>query len=495
MTTHPVIMWFRQDLRLTDNAALTAAVATGRPVIPVYVLDLDSPGMWSPGGASRWWLHLSLEALAKDLERLGVRLILLRGPTRSVLPQLADDLHADRIHCTRAYEPWAHTLEEDLQKALKAAGRTFKRFAGSLLFEPEDLATNAGEPFRVFTPFSRKALAAPRPHPPRSAPASILPPSRWPRSDKLRDFDLLPTKPDWAGGLRSNWTPGERGARAQIERFLSDGLATYREHRDRPDLVGTSRLSPHLHHGEISPHTCWHMAAAIAESGGHADAGLETFQKELLWREFSHHLLARFPHLPTDPFRPEFRAFPWVDDAGQLAAWQRGKTGYPIVDAGMRELWATGWMHNRVRMIAASFLVKDLRVPWQSGARWFWDTLVDADLANNSASWQWVAGCGADAAPYFRIFNPVTQGQKFDPEGAYVRRWLPELARLSKEYIHAPWTAPRPALDVAGIRLGEAYPLPIVDHASARREALAAFSSVKGGIVTTSAQTARTNSG
>jgi deoxyribodipyrimidine photo-lyase len=398
--------------------------------------------------------------------------------------QLAEKVGAEAIYCTRAYEPWARTLEEELQAAAKAARRTFKRYAGSLLFEPEDLATNAGGPFRVFTPFARKAQTSPRPHAPRAAPARVPAPSQWPRTETLDELDLLPTNPDWAGGLRAAWTPGEHGARQRLDAFLSEGLIGYRVNRDRPDLLGTSLLSPHLHHGEISPHTCWHTAAAAAEAAGQAGVGLETFRKELLWREFSYHLLVHFPTLPTDPFRAEYAAFPWVEDTAGLAAWQRGKTGYPIIDAGMRQLWVSGWMHNRVRMIVASFLVKDLRIPWQTGARWFWDTLVDADLANNSASWQWVAGCGADAAPYFRIFNPVTQSQKFDPDGTYIRRWVPELARLDTEHIHAPWLAPKAALDAAGVQLEMDYPLPVIDHSLARKQALAAFSSVKGGIVT-----------
>lgn len=484
MNAPPVIMWFRHDLRLTDNAALLAATATGRPVLPVYVLDLEAPGTWAPGGASRWWLHHSLAALATSLERLGSRLILQRGRAQTTLTELADQVGAEAVYCTRAYEPWARAAEDGLQAALVADGRALKRYGGALLFEPEDLATNAGEPFRVFTPFARKVASRNEPRTPRSAPTGIPTPSRWPRSDKLKDFELLPTTPDWAGGLRAAWTPGELGAHKRMETFVGDALEGYRNDRDRPDLAGTSRVSPHLHHGEISPHTCWHMAGAAAQAAGRFEAGLETFRKELLWREFSHHLLVHFPDLPTEPFRAEFTSFPWVDDASRLAAWQRGKTGYPIVDAGMRELWVSGWMHNRVRMIVASFLVKDLRIPWQSGARWFWDTLVDADLANNSASWQWVAGCGADAAPYFRIFNPVTQSQKFDPDGTYIRRWLPELARVGTEHIHAPWMAPKQALDAVGVHLGHDYPQPIVDHAVARKEALAAFSSVKGGTVT-----------
>jgi deoxyribodipyrimidine photo-lyase len=288
----------------------------------------------------------------------------------------------------------------------------------------------------------------------------------------------LPSKPDWAGGLRDAWQPGEAEARKRLTAFLDGPIGDYAVLRDRPDLAATSRLSPHLHFGEISPAQCWH-AASIKSGKGEAK-GAGTFLRELVWREFSYHLLFHNPDLPDAPFRREFAAFPWARDHGDmLRDWQLGRTGYPIVDAGMRELWTTGWMHNRVRMIAASFLIKNLMIPWQAGEAWFWDTLVDADLANNAASWQWVAGSGADAAPYFRIFNPVTQGLKFDPDGAYVRRWVPELSRLAAPDIHCPWESPATVLAAAGVRLGKTYPHPIVDHRAARLRALEAYEHVK----------------
>jgi deoxyribodipyrimidine photo-lyase len=301
------------------------------------------------------------------------------------------------------------------------------------------------------------------------------------RSDALDDWKLLPTAPNWAAGFEIHWQPGEEGARRRLREFIEVGLAHYAQERDRPDRDVTSRLSPHLHFGEISPAQCWHaVRAAQAQAGGRLDGGAEKFLKEVLWREFSCHLLHHWPTLPEAPFKPEFADFPWADDPVGLKAWQAGRTGYPIVDAGMRELWATGIMHNRVRMIAASFLIKDLLIPWQQGERWFWDTLVDADIASNAASWQWVAGSGADAAPYFRIFNPVLQGEKFDPQGAYVRKWVPELGRMPDEFIHKPWDAPLLVLKAAGVELGNNYPHPAVDHGKARDRALAALKSMKG---------------
>ncbi len=315
--------------------------------------------------------------------------------------------------------------------------------------------------------------------PPVARPRSLPPyPSALP-SDPLDDWDLLPSKPDWAGGLRESWTPGEQGAAKRLKAFLDSPIETYADDRDRPDLVGTSRLSPHLAHGEISPRTIWHEVDKAVRAGHVPAKQADKFRAELGWREFSYNLLFHNPDLPTDTLRPEFNAFPWKTDDAALKAWQRGQTGFPIVDAGMRELWETGWMHNRVRMIVGSLLVKHLLIPWQEGERWFWDTLVDADPANNAASWQWIAGCGADAAPYFRIFNPMLQGERYDPEGAYVRRFVPELARLSSKYIHQPWTAPESVLDEAGIRLGRDYPLPVVDHKTGRQRALDAYQSLK----------------
>jgi deoxyribodipyrimidine photo-lyase len=347
-----------------------------------------------------------------------------------------------------------------------------RRFGGSLLYEPEALATGSGQPYRVFTPFWRACLGQPPVRAPLPAPPDMPCVDRSPRSLPL-DHWLLP-KPDWAAGLRATWTPGEAGARLRLQRFLGGPIEDYDQERDRPDLEATSMLSPHLHHGEISPRQCWHAASMAIESGS-ATSGAKSFLRELIWREFSYHLLHHFPTLPAQPFRPEFAAFAWRMDPASLERWQEGRTGYPLVDAAMRQLWQTGWMHNRARMVAASFLVKDLLVPWQDGQDWFWDTLVDADLANNEASWQWVAGCGADAAPYFRIFNPVLQSRRFDPQGTYIRRWLPELAKLPTKNLHAPWESSELSLSDAGVRLGTTYPRPMVEHGDARHRALAAY--------------------
>ena len=482
MSPAPVLLWFRQDLRLSDHRALAAAVATERPIVPVYILDDETPGAWKMGGASRWWLHNSLEALSQDLERLGSRLILGRGSSRDLLIALMGETGAESVHVSRSYEPWARAMEEDIAGELESRGATLHRFQGALLFEPEVPRTKAGDPFRVFTPFYKACLELGPPKAPLPRPLSSLPsPESWPSSDRLEDWGLLPTQPDWAGGIREAWEPGEVGAEVRLQRFMDEAMAGYSDKRNRPDIEGTSCLSPHLHFGEISPHRCWQaIEDRLAEDGKGAKGG-RSFLRELVWREFSYHLLFHWPDLPEKAFRPEFENFPWDEDEAALKAWQRGLTGYPIVDAGMRELWQTGWMHNRVRMIVASFLIKDLMIPWQIGERWFWDTLVDADLANNAASWQWVAGSGADAAPYFRVFNPTLQGKKFDPRGAYVRRYVPEIAGLSDDHLHAPWEAPKEILAAAGIELGKDYPEPMVDHGKARQRALQAYETVKKG--------------
>ncbi len=480
MALAPILVWFRQDLRRADHRALTAAVATGRPILPVYILDDAAAGTWKPGAASRWWLHHSLVSLRKDLSDVGAHLVLRRGDTAQQLLSLADETKATTVVCTRAYEPWATQLETSLNKILAGADLELKRYSGALLKEPEAIRTQAGDPFKVYTPYWRALNATGAPAQPLPPPSAIKAVRSKVASDNLADWKLLPTRPDWAGGMRDTWHPGEAGARANLDLFLQDALKGYSDMRNRPDVVGTSRLSPHLHFGEISPHQCWHAAAAKAHAdNGRSDKGLEVFHKELVWREFSYNQLIHWPTLPEEPFRAGFAAYPWLKDAKALDAWQRGATGYPIVDAGMRELWHTGWMHNRVRMIAASFLIKHLLIPWQQGEAWFWDTLVDADLASNAASWQWVAGSGADAAPYFRIFNPITQGENFDPDGAYVRRWVPEIASLPNDYLNAPWTAPALILAEAGVKIGKTYPHPIVDHVMARARALAGYESVK----------------
>jgi deoxyribodipyrimidine photo-lyase len=483
MPAKPVIVWFRNDLRLTDHRALTAALATGAPVVPLYIHDPQSAGRWAAGAASRWWLHHSLEALGRSLRDLGGDLVLRAGPADRILAQVAAETDAGAVYFSRAYEPWARAAEEAVKQRLASDGIEVKRFAGAMLREPEEVRTKAGEPFKVYTPFWRASIALGPPARPLPAPTAIAMAVRGKgrkvTGDRLQDWRLTPTKPDWAGGLRETWAPGEQGAAARLQSFLETGLSGYADRRNLPALEGTSRLSPHLHFGEITPHVCWHRASESSRAGKGADTGLETFLKELVWREFAYHLLFHWPSLPEQPFKAEFGRFAWSDDDANLVAWQRGRTGYPIVDAGMRELWHTGWMHNRVRMIVASFLIKHLLIPWQSGEEWFWDTLVDADLASNAASWQWVAGSGADAAPYFRIFNPVSQGEKFDAEAAYVRRWVPEIARLPDDVIHAPWTAPAAVLAKAGVRLGVTYPLPIVDHAAARQRALEGYAAIR----------------
>lgn len=469
----PAIVWFRQDLRLADNPALAAACARGGPVLCLYILDeLEA---WPMGGASRWWLHQSLAALSADLRARGATLILRRGPAQSVLGALAAETAAGAVYWNRCYEPAAIARDTEVKTALKDQGLEVRSFNAALLFEPWEIRTKTGDFYKVFSAFWRACALAGAPAPPQPAPGAIRPPQALPQGDDLTDWGLTPVKPDWAGGLRAAWTPGEAGALERLDAFLGGPVNHYRTDRDRPDRPHTSGLSPHLHFGEIGPRQVW--AATRARGGDSTDA--EKFLAELGWREFSHHLLFHVPTLPERNLREAFDAFPWLDDPAALDAWRQGRTGYPIVDAGMRQIWTTGWMHNRVRMIVASFLVKDLLLPWQAGEAWFWDTLVDADLAANSASWQWVAGSGADAAPYFRVFNPVLQGEKFDPDGDYVRRWVPELARLPGAWIHKPWLAPPLTLEGAGIRLGTSYPRPIVDHAAARDRALAAFAKIR----------------
>ncbi len=470
-----VLLWFRHDLRLADHAALQAAIASGHRVLPVFVLD-DTAAKWTTGGASRWWLHHSLAALATSLSSVGAPLVLRRGAALSEIPRLAKEAGAHDVHGGAAVEPAARDTDRALADALRADGVALHRHRTTMLFNPDQRRTQAGGVYGVYTPFARACFAAGGPKPPIAAPHKIAGAAP-PKSDRLDAWGLLPEKPDWAGGLRATWIPGEAGAHARLRDFLKDGLARYDSRRDLPAEGGTSMLSPHLHFGELSGPTVWHAARGAAQDRGN---GLETFLRELLWREFSIYQLWHHPDLPDEPLRAEFARMPWRTDKHGLRAWQRGLTGVPIVDAGLRQLWQTGWMHNRIRMVTASFLVKHLLIPWQDGEAWFWDTLVDADLAANSANWQWVAGSGADAAPYFRVFNPVLQGRKFDADGGYVRRYVPELAGLDNKNIHAPWEAPAAALDAAAVTLGKTYPRPIVDLAEGRSRALAAHATVTG---------------
>jgi deoxyribodipyrimidine photo-lyase len=477
MTT---LVWFRQDLRLADNPARAAAAATGEPVIPVYIFAPAEESGWAPGGASRWWLHGSLSRLRKSLHAIGSSLC-LRASANSLatLQELARECNARRIVWNRRYEPAAIARDHQIKTSLREAGLETQSYNAALLHEPWTIRNKSGGPFQVFTAYWRSCKTLEDPAEPKPAPAALRAPDSWPASHPLEHLELEP-KLDWADGLEAVWTPGSDAAHAHLDRFLAESVDDYASRRDQPAVYGTSRMSPHLHFGEIGPRQIWHaMRRSALARRRHSSWRDSQFLTEIGWREFAYHLLFHFPKTPMEPLKANYARLPWRSDAAALGAWQRGATGYPIVDAGMRELWGTGWMHNRVRMIVGSFLVKDLLLPWAAGARWFWDTLVDADLASNTLGWQWVAGCGADAAPFFRIFNPTTQGTKFDPTGEYVRRWIPEIAGLPNGWLHHPWEAPPQVLEAAAVTLGKTYPLPLVDHGVARKDALAAFAQVK----------------
>jgi deoxyribodipyrimidine photo-lyase len=468
MSERPAIVWFRNDLRVADNPAISAAAKSGRPVTALYVLEEEGPEIRPLGAASRWWLAQSLRALTGRLASLGLTLVLRRGRAEEIVPAMARATNASRVFWNDRYGKGAQ-VDLRIRAELHANGVAVETSAGSLLFEPGTLKTKTGSPMRVFTSFWRAARALDEPRSPLPAPKRLAG-VHGIQGDAIDDWQLEPNKPDWAGGLRETWKPGEAAAAERLAFFVDHSLADYATKRDRPDLERTSRLSPHLRFGELSPVQIWHAIAAAKERGNASERDSEKFLAELGWREFSYQLLHQFPDLAAKNFNPRFDRFPWRRDNAMLFRWQRGRTGYPIVDAGMRELWHTGYMHNRVRMIVASFLVKHLLFDWRTGEAWFWDTLVDADPANNPASWQWVAGSGADAAPYFRIFNPTLQAEKFDPDGDYVRRWVPELAHLKAPIIHKPRRADAPD-----------YPEPIVEHAEARARALAAFQTVRSG--------------
>ncbi|MBU4529725.1 MAG: DNA photolyase family protein [Hoeflea sp.] len=475
--TDAAIVWFRNDLRVSDNAALMAASAHSA-VVPVFIRETNSPAR--PLGAARtWWLHHSLLRLGQKLESLGAPLLLLSGDPAQILPDLVKASGASAVYWNRRYDPSHKEADAALKAELQADGLRAESFAGQLLHEPLRLQTGGGTYYKVYSPFWRAMEPDIEKRPPLPAPQSLTPLSsaRELASEELASWKLLPVNPDWSGGLSDAWTPGEDGAQARLTDFLENRMQGYAERRDIPGMDATSGLSPHLASGEITP-------AQIIDALGNADSDASSsdrskFRKEVGWREFSWHLLANEPGLADRNHNSRFDAFPWINNEKTLHAWQKGLTGYPIVDAGMRELWRTGWMHNRVRMVAASFLTKHLMIDWRQGEAWFWDTLVDADPASNAASWQWVAGSGADAAPYFRIFNPILQGEKFDPDGDYVRKNVPELAEMPAKYIHKPWEAPDSVLEAAGVRLGETYPEPIVDHQAARQRALAAYQQIK----------------
>ena len=469
------LVWLRDDLRLDDNPALAEAAALGDPLTVVYVLDEASPGLRPLGGAAKWWLHHSLAALAADLTASGSRLVLRRGPATRLIPELADETGASQLLWNRRYGGPERTVDAGLKEWAAEHAISATSFQANLMFEPWTVRTGAGGPYKVFTPFWRACLAGSEPRLPLDAPGRLPAPAvgasgQPPASEPLESWGLLPRNPDWSAGLTSTWTPGESGAHGRLEDFVDGPAEEYGTGRDIPGVEGTSRLSPHLRFGEISPFRIWHTLREHFPRREPADVGI--FRSELGWREFCWQLLYENPHLATRNYRPEFDSFKWqTPSPAELTAWQQGRTGYPLVDAGMRQLWQTGWMHNRVRMAAASFLVKNLLADWRLGEAWFWDTLVDADAASNPANWQWVAGSGADASPYFRIFNPVTQSKKFDAEGRYLRRYLPELSALDAKRIHEPWKA-----DTV-----PEYPAPVVGLPESRARALDTYQRLKDG--------------
>ena len=467
MTT--ALVWFRRDLRLLDNPSLQQALRQHHQVVPIYIHDPEAERPWEPGAASRWWLHHSLQSLSQQLNNIGSGLILRRGTSLATLQQLITETGASHVYWNRLYEPALVARDKVIKTQLRQQGIMVSSHNASLIVEPWQVVKGDGQPYRVFTPFWRACLRQGLSFALHAAPDQ-MPPLPQLSSLKLEALTLLPTK-DWARGLTQNWHAGETAAHHAMDIFIENGLNRYREGRDRPDRSDTSRLSPHLHFGEISAARLLHSIQTLGEQEGLLPH-IECWQRELGWREFAHYLLYHFPDTPQHPFDPRFAHMQWEKDPQGLRDWQRGQTGIPIVDAGMRELWHTGWMHNRVRMIVASLLSKNLLIDWQQGARWFWDTLIDADLAANTLGWQWTAGCGADAAPWFRIFNPVLQGQKFDPKGDYVRHWLPELAALPDKYLHRPWELSDSQLLSHGVQPGISYPRPIVDLAHSRQRAL-----------------------
>lgn len=479
------LLWFREDLRITDQPALAAATAHGQPVIALYILSSNG-GQRAPGGAYRWKLHGALHKLRTKLAKLNVPLVLRRGDPVAILKSMVNEQDISTIFWSRRYAPDAVAQDKMIMAELKSRGAMVESFNGKLLAEPWTVKTGAGGWFKVFTPFCRAARGRQGDLRPTPAPAAATPWKTTPDlGDDLESWGLTPaspawSEPDWTQGLAECWPGGEDAAKARMQAFLEDGFKGYKQGRNLPAAPHVSGLSPYLATGEISPRQARQAALNTAEeAGGALDADFETFERELYWRDFSHNLLFFGDDITTKNHQPKFDGFPWAEDEAAFKAWTKGETGFPIVDAGMRELWHTGYMHNRIRMVTASFLTKHLLIDWRRGEEWFWDALVDADPASNPANWQWVAGSGADAAPYFRIFNPMTQGEKFDAEGQYVRQWVPELAGLPDKHLNMPWAAPSALLEKVGVTLGETYPEPIVDHKTARERALAAYKEIK----------------
>lgn len=469
----PSIVWFRQDLRLEDQPALIAAIQQGDPIIPLYIWAPEEIDNWKIGAASKWWLHYSLINLQEELLKRNLHLVIRQANSSlEALLEVIKETNAQTLFWNRCYEPAAVKRDAHIKSILQQNGIQTQIFNGSLLYDPWSILNKQNKPFQVFTPFWKHCLKTNLPTAPLSISQPIASYNQKIKSDPIKALDLLPHI-HWDTGLKASWQPGCHYASIQLKKALNSAIPNYLQDRDYPYLNGTSCLSPYLHYGEISPRIIWQAVKAEKNLDPNQAEG---FLRQLGWREFGYYLLYHFPHTPDEPLYDKFRHLPWTEDYSLLSAWQKGLTGYPIIDAGMRQLWKTGWMHNRVRMLVGSFLVKDLFIPWQEGEKWFWDTLVDADLANNTLGWQWVAGCGADAAPYFRIFNPVLQGEKFDPQGDYVKMWVPELKQMPSKWIHKPWEAPLEVLKQAHVILGKDYPQPIVDHSEARLKALANFS-------------------
>jgi deoxyribodipyrimidine photo-lyase len=480
-SSSPSIVLFQYDLRLADNPALSAAVRREEPLICIYVWNQKATGYAMPGAASRWWIHHSLQSFSDRLKAAGNALTIRIGNTHEVLSNLLREFPKSHVFWNHSCEPTGQDIERDLLTFLKTEKIEGRGFHGNTLVDPATILTQTHTPYRVFTPFWKRLQGTLSLSPPLPAPRTLPPqPSVPPKSLPLDSLKLLP-KIDWAEGIRKCWTPGEQGAQTVLKKFIRSPVTVYAMDRDRPDLPHTSHLSPHLHFGEISPGKLWQAIQHAKQKNRNSQdrKSYDAYLRQIVWREFAQYLLRYFPQTVNEPLASAYQAFPWRLEPDSLRLWQQGLTGFPIVDAGMRELWHTGWMHNRVRMITASFLTKDLLLPWQEGAKWFWDTLVDADLANNTMGWQWVAGCGADASPFFRIFNPITQGIKFDPDGRYVRKWVPELAGLPSPQIHQPWETPPLLLTEANICLGKTYPHPMIDHAEARNRALLAYRQFK----------------
>lgn len=468
---NPVIVWFRQDLRLQDNDALNAAIETGKPIIPLYIKEDESRIHWKMGSSGCFWLHYSLLDLESQFKKLNLKLIIRQGNPMEVLLKLIKETSADALFWNRCYEPASIKRDAEIKATLKSQNMNIQSFNASLLFEPWEISNKQGKPFKVFTPFWNTCLKFEIKKPISLSKKQLEPYSHPIHSDSIESLRLLSRK------LEKFWNPGALHVEKMLNDFLEDGITHYEEMRDRPDLNGVSHLSPYLHFGNISSRMIWDV---VKTKFNQSNAGVTCFLKQLGWREFGYHLLYHFPKTESQPLHQQYMDFPWKNDEIKLKAWQEGMTGYPLVDAGMRELKATGWMHNRVRMVVGSFLVKDLLIAWQLGSKWFYEELVDADLANNTLGWQWVSGCGADAAPYFRIFNPTTQAEKFDPDGVYIKKWVPELSNLGTKWIHKPFLAPSDVLKSADIELGDTYPKPIVDHAKARILALEALKQIKG---------------